>query len=92
MTHKSKPFRLAHQAPISGFSGANLLKWYCASRYSEKVRVWAPNYYDVICFDAEQLETRERYIRANPRRWALKSVPTGTLKNSCYNPSFAVRW
>ncbi len=58
------------------------------SRYSEKERgpakVWAPNYYDVICFDADELEVRERYIRANPRRWALRDVPHGTVRQSRY--------
>lgn len=47
------------------------------SRCGEKVRVWAPNYYDVICFDAEELAVRENYVRANPRRWALRDVPQG---------------
>ena len=47
-------------------------------------RVWAPNYYDVICFNAEELAVRERYIRANPRRWALRDVPRGRLRMSLY--------
>lgn len=53
------------------------------SRYSENererqaMRVWAPNYYDVICFDADELAVREAYIRDNPRRWALRDVPAG---------------
>jgi REP element-mobilizing transposase RayT len=56
------------------------------SRYSEREpeRVWAPNYYDVICFKAEQLVVRERYIRANPRRWALRDVAQGRIKQSRY--------
>lgn len=47
-------------------------------------KVWAPNYYDVICFDADELAVRERYIRANPRRWALRDVPEGVVKQSRY--------
>jgi REP element-mobilizing transposase RayT len=47
-------------------------------------KIWAPNYYDVICFDADELAVRERYIRANPRRWALQDVPEGTVKQSRY--------
>jgi REP element-mobilizing transposase RayT len=54
------------------------------SRYSEKDQVWAPNYYDVICFNADELEVRERYIRANPRRWALRDFPQGVIKQSWY--------
>jgi len=58
------------------------------SRYSEKeqdpVTVWAPNYYDVICFDADELEVRERYIQANPKRWALRDVPKGMIRKSRY--------
>ena len=64
------------------------------SRYSEKERepakVWAPNYYDVICFDAEELEVRERYIRANPKRWALRDVPQGTVRKSRYRGNVAL--
>lgn len=52
------------------------------SRHGEKARVWAPNYYDVICFRDEELEIRERYVRANPVRWALRSVPVGRIKRS----------
>lgn len=56
------------------------------SRYSEKepATIWAPNYYDVICFDAEELEVREKYICANPRRWALRDVPQGMIRKSRY--------
>lgn len=50
----------------------------------EQGRVWAPNYYDVICFRDEELEIREAYIRANPKRWALRSVPVGQIKRSCF--------
>jgi len=78
------------------FKGAVTRKWRnsgagcVGSRYSEKDqpvktdRVWAPNYYDVICFNAEDLEVRERYILANPRRWALRDVPRGLIKQSAY--------
>lgn len=74
------------------FKGAVTRKW--RSRYSEterqKVRVWAPNYYDVICFHYDQLEVRSRYILANPRRWALRSVPEGTVKRSRYKGNVAL--
>jgi putative transposase len=64
------------------------------SRYSEKERaqakVWAPNYYDVICFDAEELDVRERYIRANPKRWALRDVPQGAVRKSRYRGNVAL--
>jgi REP element-mobilizing transposase RayT len=55
-----------------------------AGKYDEKERVWSPNYYDVICFKAEDLEIRRRYIHANPRRWALKDVPVGLIRKSKY--------
>jgi len=45
----------------------------------EPLKVWAPNYWDVICFEPEQLEVREKYVRANPHRWALKDVPEGRV-------------
>jgi putative transposase len=58
---------------------------------SEKVRpVWAPNYYDVICFGAEELEVRERYIADNPRRWALRELPEGRIKRSHYRGNTAL--
>jgi REP element-mobilizing transposase RayT len=60
------------------------------SRYSEKEPIWAPNYYDVICFNADELEIRERYIRANPRRWALRDVPEGVIKQSRYRGNAAL--
>ncbi|MDD2598982.1 MAG: hypothetical protein PHO37_07145 [Kiritimatiellae bacterium] len=78
------------------FKGAVTRKWRksraCSesSRYSEKEqnkkmdRVWAPNYYDVICFNANELKVRERYIQANPKRWALRDVPRGVIKQSQY--------
>lgn len=56
------------------------------SHHGEKApgKVWAPNYYDVICFDAEELEVREKYVQANPRRWALRDVPQGRIRSSRY--------
>ncbi len=53
-------------------------------------KVWAPNYYDVICFDAEELAVRENYVRANPRRWALRDVPQGRVKQSCFKGNKAL--
>ena len=50
----------------------------------EPAKVWAPNYYDVICFNADELAVREKYVRANPRRWALRDVPQGRIKKSRY--------
>ncbi len=65
-----------------------------SSRYSERdsrpMRVWAPNYWDVICFDPEELEIRERYVLANPRRWALKKVPAGTIPEGFYKGNLAL--
>jgi putative transposase len=55
-----------------------------SGREQPPAKIWAPNYYDVICFDAAELTVRERYIRANPRRWALRDVPAGTVKQSRY--------
>lgn len=70
------------------FKGAVTREWRRAavSRYSEREPqpIWAPNYYDVICFNADELEIRERYILANPRRWALRDVPEGRIKQSRY--------
>lgn len=57
---------------------------------AEPEKVWAPNYYDVICFDAEELEVRERYVRANPQRWALRTVPQGYVKQSRYKGNKAL--
>ncbi len=74
------------------FKGAVTREWRktqaarLGSRYSERepARVWAPNYYDVICFEPEELAVRERYIRANPLRWALRDVPQGLVGRSRY--------
>lgn len=60
------------------------------SRYSGKGQVWAPNYYDVICFDAEELAIRENYVRANPRRWALREVPVGRFEGGFYKGNLAM--
>ena len=46
--------------------------------------VWAPNYYDVICFNANELHVRTRYIQANPKRWALRDLPEGSIRKSRY--------
>lgn len=56
------------------------------SRYSgkEPASVWQPNYYDVICFEAEELAIKEAYIKANPQRLALKRIPRGMIKASTY--------
>lgn len=53
-------------------------------------KVWAPNYYDVICFDAEELAVREKYVRANPRRWALRDVPQGRVRQSRFKGNKAL--
>jgi len=62
------------------------------SRHGEKdpVRVWAPNYYDVICFDAEELAVRERYVRENVQRWALRDVPKGRNHGFFYKGNLAL--
>jgi REP element-mobilizing transposase RayT len=90
---------------VNVFKGAVTREWRrslppAVSRDSENTRgnspatppwdVWAPNYYDVICFDAEELEVRERYIRANPKRWALRDVPRGVIKQSRYRGNTAL--
>jgi REP element-mobilizing transposase RayT len=72
------------------FKGAVTRLWRRAmpvdSRYSgkEQASIWQPNYYDVICFEAEELAIKEAYIKANPQRWALKRIPRGTIKTSKY--------
>lgn len=78
---------------INMFKGSVTREWRRAegSRHGEKEPVWAPNYYDVICFDAAELATRERYIRANPRRWALKGVPQGIIKKSRFGSVYLWR-
>ncbi len=78
---------------INMFKGAVTREWRrliadhsVDSRHGEREpsQVWAPNYYDVICFNAKELEVREKYVRANPRRWALRNVPQGKIKLSLY--------
>lgn len=72
------------------FKGAVTRQWRRVmpvdSRYSgrEPAIIWQPNYYDVICFEAEELAVKEAYIKANPQRWALKRIPRGTIKTSRY--------
>ncbi len=44
----------------------------------------------MICFDAAELEIKERYIRANPRRWALRDVPEGRFDNMRYKGNLAL--
>lgn len=80
------------------FKGAVTREWRRGlvegSRYSEteraKSRVWAPNYYDVICFDEDELAVREAYIRDNPRRWALRDVPEGVAAGMRYRGNRAL--
>ncbi|VGO21780.1 hypothetical protein SCARR_03857 [Pontiella sulfatireligans] len=71
---------------LNMFKGSVTREWrrsqVVGSLHGGKEQVWAPNYYDVICFDAEELAIRERYIRANPRWWALRDVPRGIIKKS----------
>lgn len=54
----------------------------CLSKIS--VNVWQPNYWDVICFNDEDLAAKEAYIQANPLRWALKRVPRGIIQEGRY--------
>lgn len=77
---------------VNMFKGSVTREWrrsqgaYDDSRHGgrEQATVWAPNYWDVICFKAEQLAVREKYVRANPRRWALRDVPSGRVQKSRY--------
>jgi len=74
---------------INMFKGSVTRKWRQSSAGSrhdgkESATVWAPNYYDVICFDAQELAVRENYVRANPRRWALRDVPRGEFGGGFY--------
>jgi len=72
------------------FKGAVTRQWRrvapVASRYSgkEPACIWQPNYYDVICFEEQELAIKEAYIKANPQRLALKRIPRGTIKQSRY--------
>ena len=72
----------------------------CRAKTSFGHPIFQSNYYDVICFDAAELAIKEAYIRANPQRLALKTVPRGTVKRSAYlgnlallesEPKFALR-
>lgn len=78
-------------AVVNGFKGSVTREWRrsdsCCSKKGEEealFRVWQPNYWDVICFDAEELRTREQYILENPLRWWMKNVPRGVIKQSRY--------
>ena len=77
---------------LNMFKGSVTREWRKleGSRHGEKAQVWAPNYYDVICFNADELAIRERYVRANPRRWALWDVPQGRIKQSRYRGNKAL--
>jgi len=77
---------------VNMFKGSVTREWRRreGSRHGEKVQVWAPNYYDVICFNADELAVRERYVRANPRRWALRDVPQGRGRNGVYRGNLAL--
>jgi len=72
------------------FKGAVTRQWRrvmpVASRYSgkEQASIWQPNYYDVICFEEQELAIKEAYIKANPQRLALKRIPRGMIKTSKY--------
>jgi len=82
---------------LNVFKGAVTREWRrqevsrnCGKEHGVKERIWAPNYWDVICFEPEQLEVREKYVRENPRRWALKDVLQGRIKQSCYKGNKAL--
>ncbi|MFW6414275.1 MAG: transposase [Verrucomicrobiota bacterium] len=83
---------------INVFKGAVTREWRRSviSRYSESeqpepsVRVWAPNYYDVICIEPEKRRVREQYIQDNPRRWALRDVPEGVTDGRRYKGNTAL--
>jgi REP element-mobilizing transposase RayT len=70
------------------FKGAVTRQWRrtlpVASRYSgkEHASIWQPNYYDVICFEEQELAIKEAYIKTNPQSLALKRIPRGTIKKS----------
>lgn len=86
---------------VNMFKGSVTREWRktVGSRHGEKERhsrgdgpakIWAPNYYDVICFDAKELAVRERYVRANPRRWALRDVSHGSWGCGFYRGNRAI--
>ena len=67
---------------IKGFKiGVTKLAKRCSSLNGP---IFQENYYDVICFDEQELAIKEAYIKANPQRLALKSIPRGTIKQSKY--------
>ena len=77
---------------INPFKGGVTRKWRRAagSRFSESLCVWQPNYWDVICFNDEELAQKEAYIRANPLRWALKRAPRGVIPEGRYLGNLAL--
>lgn len=67
---------------IKGFKiGVTKLTKRCSSPNGS---IFQENYYDVICFDEQELAIKAAYIRANPQRLALKTIPRGTIKQSRY--------
>ena len=67
---------------IKGFKiGVTKLAKRCSSLNGS---IFQENYYDVICFDEQELAIKEAYIKANPQRLALKSIPRGAIKQSKY--------
>lgn len=67
---------------IKGFKiGVTKLAKRCSSLNAP---IFQENYYDVICFDEQELAIKEAYIKANPQRLALKRIPRGTIKQSKY--------
>lgn len=82
---------------INPFKGGVTRKWRRVvasrpegSRLSERLNVWQPNYWDVICFDDEELAQKEAYIRANPLRWTLKRLPRGAVPEGRYLGNLAL--
>jgi REP element-mobilizing transposase RayT len=67
---------------IKGFKiGVTKLAKRCSSLNGP---IFQENYYDVICFDEQELAIKEAYIKANPQRLALNRIPRGTIKQSRY--------
>lgn len=84
---------------INPFKGGVTRKWrrvvasrFEGSRFSESspLCVWQPNYWDVICFNDEELAQKEAYIRANPLRWTLKRLPRGRVPEGRYLGNLAL--
>jgi REP element-mobilizing transposase RayT len=89
-----RPGRAGLGEVLNQFKGSVTREWRRSggrgSCQGEKEQVWAPNYYDVICFDAEELAVRENYVRANPRRWALRDIPQGRVRQSWFKGNRAL--